>query len=204
VPPRTAVTRRLPTRRALWRLSPGRGAGRRRNRVAVRGRDRHESEHGAWGASQASQDPPGGQRAAGTPVPDTAGRGTVPEWPPNRLLPVSVRPAGTRAGSRATVARPSSCASSRGRTPGSSAIPACRWSPAPGTRPGMAPPRPAALTLRDATPRLPATSRRAAVNGTSTRRASAERSGGWWKPERRRRRMDPGASGPNGGGDAAQ
>jgi len=40
-----------------------------------------------------------------------------------------------------------------------------------------------------------------AVNGTSTRRASAERPGGWWKPGRRRRRMDPGASGPNG--DAA-
>ena len=36
------------------------------------------------------------------------------------------------------------------------------------------------------------------MNGTSTRRASAERPGGWWKPGRRRRRMDPGASGPNG------
>ncbi len=36
-----------------------------------------------------------------------------------------------------------------------------------------------------------------AVNGTSTRRASAKRSGGWWKPERRRQGMDPGASGPN-------
>src|SRR4051812_11342935 len=35
------------------------------------------------------------------------------------------------------------------------------------------------------------------MNGTSTRRASAERAGGWWKPERRRRGMDPGASGPN-------
>ncbi|TMC60835.1 MAG: hypothetical protein E6J17_09350, partial [Chloroflexi bacterium] len=35
------------------------------------------------------------------------------------------------------------------------------------------------------------------MNGTSTRRASAERAGGWWKPERRRWGMDPGASGPN-------
>ena len=37
-----------------------------------------------------------------------------------------------------------------------------------------------------------------AMNGTSTRRASAQRPGGWWKPGRRRRGMDPGASGPNG------
>ena len=37
-----------------------------------------------------------------------------------------------------------------------------------------------------------------AVNGTSTRRTSAQRSGGRCEPERRRRGMDPGASGPNG------
>jgi hypothetical protein len=49
----------------------------------------------------------------------------------------------------------------------------------------------------------PPTSRRRAVNGTSTRRASAERPGGWWKPGWRRRRMDPGASGPNGKRPAA-
>ena len=49
----------------------------------------------------------------------------------------------------------------------------------------------------------PPTSRRWAMNGTSTRRASAERPGGWWKPGWRRRRMDPGASGPNGRRPAA-
>ncbi len=63
----------------------------------------------------------------------------------------------------------------------------------------------AAAAALDARPRArldSAPNRIRAVNGTSTRRASAERSGGWWKPERRRQGMDPGASGPNDQGAA--
>jgi hypothetical protein len=58
------------------------------------------------------------------------------------------------------------------------------------------------LTLLVARPILRRHHEERAVNGTSTRRTSAERPGVWWKPGRRRRRMDPGASGPNGRGEA--